>query len=198
MQILVLIPGILLLPKVCALKCYECIPGPSGSCNATTTDCPFNTQCGSVRTISNMGGSEFKFMGRTCVTPDQCFSGSVNFGFAQVVTNTMCCTSDLCNSQDSPDWSIPSPNGKKCFQCDGNDCTKTLTCNGKEDYCISAAVTVGEETTKIKGCASQMICSNTQTSQISGIIGTKISCCQGDLCNSASITLPAFCSLSHR
>lgn len=48
------------------------------------------------------GGSEFKFMGRTCVTPDQCFSGSVNFGFAQVVINSKCCTSDLCNSQDVP------------------------------------------------------------------------------------------------
>uniref|UniRef100_A0A3P9C3Y5 Phospholipase A2 inhibitor and Ly6/PLAUR domain-containing protein-like n=1 Tax=Maylandia zebra TaxID=106582 RepID=A0A3P9C3Y5_9CICH len=122
-------------------------------------------------------------MGRTCVTPDQCFSGSVNFGFAQVVINSKCCTSDLCNSQDVPDWSIPSPNGKKCSQCDGNDCTKTLTCNRNEDYCISAAVNAGGETTKVKGCASKMICSNTQTAQLSGIIGGEVSCCQGDLCN---------------
>ncbi|XP_026040537.1 mucin-13-like [Astatotilapia calliptera] len=188
MQILALILGILLLPKTCPLECYECIPGPSGSCNETTKECPSNTQCGSVRMISNMGGSEFKFMGRTCVTPDQCFSGSVNFGFAQVVINSKCCTSHLCNSQDVPDWSIPSPNGKKCSQCDGNDCTKTLTCNRNEDYCISAAVNAGGETTKVKGCASKMICSNTQTAQLSGIIGGEVSCCQGDLCNSDTTT----------
>ncbi|XP_042073305.1 phospholipase A2 inhibitor and Ly6/PLAUR domain-containing protein-like isoform X1 [Haplochromis burtoni] len=197
MQILALILGILLLPKTCPLECYECIPGPSGSCNETTKECPSNTQCGSVRMISNMGGSEFKFMGRTCVTPDQCFSGSVNFGFAQVVINSKCCTSDLCNSQDVPDWSIPSPNGKKCSQCDGNDCTKTLTCNRNEDYCISAAgsrprtlsfLNAGGETTKVKGCASKMICSNTQTAQLSGIIGGEVSCCQGDLCNSDTTT----------
>ncbi|CAI5662757.1 unnamed protein product [Oreochromis niloticus] len=138
MQFLVLILGMVLLPKVCALKCYECIP--SGSCNARTRDCPSNTQCGSARTISNM------------------------------------------------DWSISSPNGKKCFQCDGNDCTKTLTCNGNEDYCISAAVPLGGQTTKLKGCASKMICSGIQTAQISGFIGEEISCCRGDLCNSASST----------
>ncbi|XP_005466283.1 urokinase plasminogen activator surface receptor [Oreochromis niloticus] len=186
MQFLVLILGMVLLPKVCALKCYECIP--SGSCNARTRDCPSNTQCGSARKISNMGGSEYKFIGRTCVPSDLCFSGSVNFGFVQTVFNTMCCTSDLCNSQDSPDWSISSPNGKKCFQCDGNDCTKTLTCNGNEDYCISAAVPLGGQTTKLKGCASKMICSGIQTAQISGFIGEEISCCRGDLCNSASST----------
>ncbi|XP_039877566.1 urokinase plasminogen activator surface receptor-like isoform X3 [Simochromis diagramma] len=115
-------------------------------------------------------------------------SGSVNLGFSQAVINTMCCTSDLCNSQDVPDWSISSPNGKKCFQCDGKDCTKTLSCNGNEDYCISAAVKAGGTTTKVKGCASKTICSNSATQQLSTVIGGEISCCQGDLCNRASST----------
>ncbi|XP_063341090.1 phospholipase A2 inhibitor and Ly6/PLAUR domain-containing protein-like [Pelmatolapia mariae] len=183
MQILVLILGIVLLPKVCPLKCYDCIPGPSGSCNETTRECPSYTQCGSVKMTSNMGGSEFKLTGRTCVTPDQCFNGSVNLGFVQTVFNTMCCTSDLCNSQDLPEGSIGSPNGRKCFQCVENDCTKTLSCSGNEDYCISVAVTAEEQKVTLKGCASKLICSNTQYAEI---FGAEISCCQGDLCNSAS------------
>uniref|UniRef100_I3KEG5 UPAR/Ly6 domain-containing protein n=1 Tax=Oreochromis niloticus TaxID=8128 RepID=I3KEG5_ORENI len=190
MQVLVLILGIVLLPKACPLKCYNCIPGPSGGCIETKIDCPSSyTQCGSARMNSKMGGLEYKRIWRTCFPPDQCFNGSVNLGFSQAVINIMCCTSDLCNSQDVPDWSISSPNGKKCFQCDEKDCTKTLTCNGTEDYCISAAVNAGGgATTKVKGCASKMICSKPQTAQLSAVIGGEISCCQGDLCNSASST----------
>uniref|UniRef100_A0A3P8P0J0 UPAR/Ly6 domain-containing protein n=1 Tax=Astatotilapia calliptera TaxID=8154 RepID=A0A3P8P0J0_ASTCA len=187
--ILVLVLGIVLLPKACPLKCYDCIPGLSGGCTETKIDCPSShTRCGSARINSKLGGLETKRVLRTCFTPDQCFNGSLNLGFSQAVINTMCCTSDLCNSQDVPDWSISSPNGKKCFQCDEKDCTKTLTCNGNEDYCISAAVKAGVTTTKVKGCASKTICSHSQTEQLSADIGGEISCCQGDLCNRASST----------
>uniref|UniRef100_A0A668V352 UPAR/Ly6 domain-containing protein n=1 Tax=Oreochromis aureus TaxID=47969 RepID=A0A668V352_OREAU len=172
--------------SACPLKCYNCIPGPSGGCIETKIDCPSSYTHGSSLVS---GGLEYKRIWRTCFPPDQCFNGSVNLGFSQAVINIMCCTSDLCNSQDVPDSSISSPNGKKCFQCDEKDCTKTLTCNGTEDYCISAAVNAGGgATTKVKGCASKMICSKPQTAQLSAVIGGEISCCQGDLCNSASST----------
>uniref|UniRef100_A0A3P9DA77 UPAR/Ly6 domain-containing protein n=1 Tax=Maylandia zebra TaxID=106582 RepID=A0A3P9DA77_9CICH len=177
MQILVLVLGIVLLPKACPLKCYDCKPGTSGGCTETKIDCPSShTRCGSARMNSKLGKILFYS------------SSSILFLTLLTVINTMCCTSDLCNSQDVPDWSISSPNGKKCFQCDGKDCTKTLSCNGNEDYCISAAVKAGVTTTKVKGCASKTICSHSATEQLSAVIGGEISCCQGDLCNRASST----------
>ncbi|XP_025767100.1 urokinase plasminogen activator surface receptor [Oreochromis niloticus] len=172
-------------PKAaCALQCYECIPGLSLNCTETTKECPSNTQCGSFRIISYAGGTDLTDVKmKMCALAEECSEASVNLGVAQAVITSKCCTSDLCNTQDAPGGTIPSPNGKKCYQCDGIDCTKTLTCNGNEDHCISVAE---GETTKVKGCTSKMICSNTKIAQISAIIGAEISCCQGDLCNSPS------------
>uniref|UniRef100_A0A3Q0RPV6 UPAR/Ly6 domain-containing protein n=1 Tax=Amphilophus citrinellus TaxID=61819 RepID=A0A3Q0RPV6_AMPCI len=190
MQILLLILGTVLLPKAaCALKCYECTPELSGSCTQTTKECPSSTQCGSIRMISYAGGSKLADIKmKSCALAEQCVNGSVNFGVATTVLTSSCCSSDLCNSQDAPDGSISSPNGKKCFQCDGQGCTKTLNCNGNEDYCISAKATVGGEKATVKGCASELICSSVQSAQMTGVIAGKISCCQGDLCNRASST----------
>ncbi|KAL4008271.1 hypothetical protein ACER0C_002123 [Sarotherodon galilaeus] len=182
MHILVLILGTVLLPKACALKCYKCIPGPSGNCTQTTKECPSNTQCISFRTSTYAGGSKhLDIKGKDCAVAEDCSEGSINFGVLQILITSKCCTSDLCNTQDAPDGNISPSNGKKCFQCDANNCTKTLTCNGNEDYCISGA----EEKITVKGCASKLMCSSTQTAQISEIIGEEFSCCQGDLCNSA-------------
>ncbi|XP_026016266.1 urokinase plasminogen activator surface receptor-like [Astatotilapia calliptera] len=189
MQILVLILGIGLLPKACALKCFECPPELSGSCIQTTKECPSNTQCGSVRMTSYAGGSKMlDIKAKSCAAAEECVQASVNFGVSQTLLTSKCCTSNLCNSQDAPEASISSPNGKKCFQCDGNDCTKTVNCNGNEDHCISAAVTAGGQKVTFKGCASKLICSGMQSAQIPGIGGAKMSCCQGDLCNSGSST----------
>ncbi|XP_005463486.1 urokinase plasminogen activator surface receptor-like [Oreochromis niloticus] len=188
MQILVLILGIVLLPRACALKCYECIPDLSGSCTETTKDCPSNTQCGSIRLTSYAGGTKADVKVKGCAAAEECVQASVNYGVIQNLITSKCCTSDLCNSQDAPEGSISSPNGKKCFYCDGTDCSKTLNCNGNEDHCISTTVTAGGQKATVKGCASKVICSSTQTAQIPGIGEAEISCCQGDLCNSGSST----------
>uniref|UniRef100_A0A3Q0R1E3 UPAR/Ly6 domain-containing protein n=1 Tax=Amphilophus citrinellus TaxID=61819 RepID=A0A3Q0R1E3_AMPCI len=187
MQIFVLILGTVLLSKAaCALKCYQCYN--SGSCTQTTTECPSSNQCGSFTLTSYAGGSSSNVKIKSCATAENCVNGSVNFGIVETVLTSRCCSSDLCNSQDAPDGSIPSPNGKKCFTCDRKVCTKTLNCNGNEDYCISTKVTAAGATVTLKGCASKVICSKTQSVQIAGVIGAEISCCQGDLCNRASST----------
>uniref|UniRef100_A0A669CKY3 Urokinase plasminogen activator surface receptor-like n=1 Tax=Oreochromis niloticus TaxID=8128 RepID=A0A669CKY3_ORENI len=200
--------------SACALKCYECIPGPSGSCTDTIKECPFNTQCASARTTSYAGGSKVDdYKGKDCVTPEDCVQASINFGDSQFASITKCCTTDLCNHQDAPEYSF-SPNGKKCFYCDGTDCTKTLKCNKNEDYCVSLAgnrpsafsvymfilfcfdelflsfissVTEGGQNVTRKGCASKLVCSSTQSAKIT-VTGPEISCCQGNFCNSASST----------
>nr|XP_020444520.1 urokinase plasminogen activator surface receptor-like [Monopterus albus] len=81
-----------------------------------------------------------------------------------------------------------SANGKKCFACDGQNCNTLLNCQDNEDHCIKTTVAVGGEKVTMKGCASTSICSNPQISQVSGVIGAEVSCCQGDYCNSASST----------
>lgn len=37
--------------------------------------------------------------------------------------------------------SVPKfiPNGKKCYSCEGQKCTRSLNCDGNEDYCIKSS-----------------------------------------------------------
>ncbi|XP_026227543.1 urokinase plasminogen activator surface receptor-like [Anabas testudineus] len=189
MHLLTLVLGIVLLPQAYTLRCYECAMGISGSCNSTEKDCPSQTQCGAVRLVSYAGGTkQLDISGKTCALPEECVSGSVNFGVAKTVVTSECCSSNLCNTQPAPEPPASSPNGKQCFTCDGQTCTATLNCEGNEDYCISAKVTGGAEKVVVKGCASKQMCSNSQSAQMTQVIGTEMSCCQGNFCNSAQST----------
>ncbi|KAL7393326.1 hypothetical protein ABVT39_009427 [Epinephelus coioides] len=187
MHLLTLILGIVLLPKAYCLKCYECIPGASGTCTDTTKECP--SQCGAARVISYAGGSKLADINsKDCAVAEECVEASMNFGITKTVITSKCCTSELCNTQPAPEPIKSNPNGKKCFTCDGQSCTATLNCDGNEDYCISSKVSEGNEKVTVKGCASKLVCSNTASAQISGAIGGQVSCCQGNFCNSASST----------
>uniref|UniRef100_A0A3Q0R1F3 UPAR/Ly6 domain-containing protein n=1 Tax=Amphilophus citrinellus TaxID=61819 RepID=A0A3Q0R1F3_AMPCI len=93
-----------------------------------------------------------------------CISGSINFGFDGIVITSSCCSSDLCNSQDAPVAIIPSPNGKTCFQY----------------YCISVN---GNKPAVLSVCMSVL-----PLLRGTFIFGGPISCCQGNLFNSASST----------
>ncbi|KAG5274755.1 hypothetical protein AALO_G00139770 [Alosa alosa] len=78
----------------------------------------------------------------------------MNFGIAR--SSTECCKTDLCNSQKTPELNTNmTPNGKKCFTCEGDDCTKQLSCVGNEDRCIKA---------------TELPCSRTTTNELNGLL----------------------------
>nr|XP_019948851.1 PREDICTED: urokinase plasminogen activator surface receptor-like [Paralichthys olivaceus] len=187
---LFLIFGIVLLPKASTLKCFECLPGGSGSCRDTEKECPFQgAQCGALRVVTYAGDLKVSDINaKTCVTAEQCVEGSLNFGVSRTYITSKCCTSELCNTQFAPEPQKSNPNGKKCFSCDGKSCTGTVNCEGNEDHCISTTVDLGGEKTTMKGCGSSMMCSGAQTAEIAGVIKAELTCCQGNFCNSAIST----------
>uniref|UniRef100_A0A3B3U9X5 UPAR/Ly6 domain-containing protein n=1 Tax=Poecilia latipinna TaxID=48699 RepID=A0A3B3U9X5_9TELE len=107
---------------------------------------------------------------KNCIMAELCLDFSINNGFHRLLQKSSCCNGDLCNTQT--DYPKPdnksTPNGKKCFACDGENCMKTLNCLGDENYCVKVTV-VNQVTSRILG---------------------QFSCCQGDYCNSASNASP--------
>uniref|UniRef100_A0A3B5M3Y7 UPAR/Ly6 domain-containing protein n=1 Tax=Xiphophorus couchianus TaxID=32473 RepID=A0A3B5M3Y7_9TELE len=103
-----------------------------------------------------------------CMMPELCVENSVNYGTYKVVKNSVCCNGDLCNAQ-IPEYKS-APNGKKCFTCEGENCMKTLKCEGNENYCVKATrAQYGFRASRVNQFSTE-----------------QLSCCQGDYCNSAS------------
>ncbi|XP_036448129.1 prostate stem cell antigen-like [Colossoma macropomum] len=126
-----------------------------------------------------MGGGPAELTVKSCATAEQCVTGSLNLGLLKI--NSKCCSTDLCNSNKAPALSL---NGKKCYACADDDCTRTMNCEGDEDQCISARVSLGGVQMEMKGCASRSFCSSeTSSMKAAGITG-RVSCCEGDMCNS--------------
>ncbi|XP_047453832.1 urokinase plasminogen activator surface receptor-like isoform X3 [Mugil cephalus] len=188
MYLLTLVLGIVLLPEANTLTCYECIP-LTGTCTETTTLCPTHrNQCAALVASYTDGSKVWNVNAKSCVAPEECGQYSANFGVSRTVIASKCCSTDLCNTQPAPEPNKTNPNGRKCFSCGGEICNTTLNCLGNEDYCISATVSTGGQNVTLKGCSSNVICTNKELAQIMGLTGVDMSCCQGDYCNSASST----------
>uniref|UniRef100_A0A8C6MBT7 Urokinase plasminogen activator surface receptor-like n=1 Tax=Nothobranchius furzeri TaxID=105023 RepID=A0A8C6MBT7_NOTFU len=187
MYFFTLVLGLWLLPKADALQCYECLPNKYGSCTETTSECPSQDyQCAAARVTSFIGDSKISdFTFKKCAQAKDCFKGSFNYGISQTRINSSCCTGNLCNTKPAPNSGLVS-NGRQCFTCKGTDCTQPLNCEGSEDHCIKATVTVGGVTTILKGCTSMQFCSGDAIAQTAHMTGVDVSCCQGNFCNSAS------------
>ncbi|KAM9722863.1 uncharacterized protein ACNS7B_018451 [Menidia menidia] len=190
MHFLTLILGILLqlFSSGETLQCFECLTLPC----STTVTCPVqNAQCASVRMRTYASGTtpediEFK----SCALPQECGVTSLNHGVSRVVAAARCCSTDRCNNHSAPAIPSPAPNGKRCYTCVGTTCTQFLNCVGNEDHCVEVTVTDGGMESTLKGCASESFCSALPTAQRAFLPGPTsragISCCQGELCNSAS------------
>ncbi|XP_066526948.1 urokinase plasminogen activator surface receptor-like [Hoplias malabaricus] len=168
---------------VLSLKCYHCIPDPSGTCTNTQTACP--SQCGSVTIVVNATGQQKETSNKGCAPAAECVSGSLNLGIMKTTVNTQCCSTDLCNSQNVSALPFKSPNGKQCYYCADKDCSGTVDCLGDEDQCFSFTANAAGVQVKIKGCVTRSICNApTWSMQTAGISGD-LSCCSGNLCNGA-------------
>ncbi|XP_029929297.1 urokinase plasminogen activator surface receptor [Myripristis murdjan] len=187
MNVLLLIFGSVLLPKVYSLQCYECLIG--AACSNSQRDCPTGL-CGTTRVISYVGGSKQVDLNiKSCAVAEQCISGSINFGVAKTVLATKCCSTDLCNNQEPQVSSDTSPNGKKCYGCNTENCNAVMECSGTEDRCISAlAPGPGGGKQRVKGCVSKSVCSALSVKEVAANIGQDVSCCEGNMCNSAGTT----------
>uniref|UniRef100_A0A8C2D9V1 Lymphocyte antigen 6 family member M5 n=1 Tax=Cyprinus carpio TaxID=7962 RepID=A0A8C2D9V1_CYPCA len=173
-----------------SLSCYEC-SGQKGSCaNQKVKTCPRGfSKCMSTTAVTQVGDS-LKVKVKDCAA--DCASGSMNLGI--VKRSSVCCNTDRCNVRDAPDPSIDS-NGKKCYSCDGKNCSNTVSCSGSEDHCITSAASYGEQSLVVKGCVSKSICDT--TTSVDDV--QKISCCEGNLCNGVQSVSQSFlflcCSL---
>ncbi|KAG5271040.1 hypothetical protein AALO_G00175190 [Alosa alosa] len=171
-----------LFSEVAALTCYQCVPDTSQTCTNTQT-CSAGS-CASTTVNAYAGGTRQEINLWSCASLVQCISGSVNFGIARSTISTKCCKTDLCNSQKTPEVNTNTPNGKQCFTCEGDDCTKQLSCVGNEDRCIKTTTTMSGQTVTMKGCASSSICAGDLSADL-GSVAVGLNCCEGNLCNSA-------------
>ncbi|KAA0719763.1 hypothetical protein E1301_Tti019153 [Triplophysa tibetana] len=170
-----------------SLQCKECT-NMTGSCVGEVKNCSLLlTGCASATVVGSIGNNSAVTQVKSCNSPLNCVNASVNFGIARATISMTCCYTNLCNTQDVPDSYTIIPNGKQCYYCDANNCSNKLNCLGTEDYCIKAKANITSLPPTVKGCVSKSVC------DIPSLVPEgygDISCCQGDLCNSAkSITL---------
>ncbi|XP_067232918.1 urokinase plasminogen activator surface receptor-like [Chanodichthys erythropterus] len=180
-----------------SLRCYEC-KGLESSCGRKMVKtCPSgSSQCESATAVTRIGDitskGTFKKCGADCLNGSMSFGMSFGMGLGNSKVTTSCCSSDLCNARNAP---VSVLNGKKCFSCDGQSCSVTVSCSGTEDNCFKAIETFGGQAIVIKGCVTKSICD--ATTSVSDF--TFISCCEGNMCNGAQSVSQSFlflcCSL---
>ncbi|KAF4117983.1 urokinase plasminogen activator surface receptor-like [Onychostoma macrolepis] len=154
--------------------CYEC-KGLGNYCPDRPVICPIGfSKCMSSTFILQIGDTPVKMKQKECI--EECQDSSINYGtFKQTFS---CCDTRLCNYRDAPDPRTNVPNGRTCYYCDGQDCSKTVRCSGTEDRCITTTMTKGGLKMLVKGCISKYMCGALKCSFIQDV-----SCCEGDLCN---------------
>ncbi|KAL7864068.1 hypothetical protein AOLI_G00154880 [Acnodon oligacanthus] len=170
-----------LLPKALTLVCNQCIQDMFVTCRDTEVVC--SDRCGSQTVLVNTGGVHQVSSAKACAVASQCNNGSLNLAVMKMTVHMQCCTTDRCNSRIPAALPFGSPNGKKCYTCDNNNCRGTVRCEGDQDRCISATATAGGVQVAVKGCVSRNLCTgDASRMKAAGITGS-VSCCAGNLCN---------------
>ncbi|KAL1253418.1 hypothetical protein QQF64_018111 [Cirrhinus molitorella] len=192
-----------------SLECYACEPGQY--CQYSTRTC--YDKCRSTKTVDYFGphreeadnrqrerartpiriknkhatcpgtGQKQETMSKGCANPHDCKSWSLGTGCWTREYVAECCSSYRCNEKYVSVYFSHNPNGKRCYTCDEEDCSKTLSCWGQEDYCFTAYEPSSQQSLATKGCASKSACDQ-EPGEILGLNGN-ITCCEGNLCNVA-------------
>ncbi|XP_051959768.1 urokinase plasminogen activator surface receptor-like isoform X8 [Xyrauchen texanus] len=162
-----------------SLNCTQCIPDLTGTCVETLETCPSGfSECMSSK-VKVTGNITLDIKLKTCVQPIYCQFGNMNLGNTKI--SSICCNTDNCNIEDAPDPSS-TPNGKQCYTCNEPSCLNVLSCSGNEDYCIKASGSFVGVSATVKGCVSKSVCD--AAISIPNVVD--VTCCQGNLCNSAT------------
>uniref|UniRef100_A0A3B3DKC8 UPAR/Ly6 domain-containing protein n=1 Tax=Oryzias melastigma TaxID=30732 RepID=A0A3B3DKC8_ORYME len=173
-----------------ALKCYQCMTSDPEGCTDQEVECPSeNHQCASSFIFISGGSPSETIQMKGCFLPEECNEYSAIYGEEKRLRISKCCKSDLCNTEPVPEPSEPVPNGLQCFGCVGDDCNRTVNCEGIEDHCFTETVSFSIITRTRKGCASKSVCSAGESNSGEESFGIKRSCCQGNFCNAAPSNL---------
>uniref|UniRef100_A0A9J7Y9D4 UPAR/Ly6 domain-containing protein n=1 Tax=Cyprinus carpio carpio TaxID=630221 RepID=A0A9J7Y9D4_CYPCA len=175
-----------------SLDCYNCHDQQGGPCSKSTCYAE-PAKCVSSKGVQYIAGTKVEFISKSCSETFQCKNWSISTGSWRKNYAVQCCNTDFCNEQDAPDLSSHNPNGKRCYTCDWEDCSKTLSCWGNEDYCFTSKGRQGVT----KGCTSKFICDQDYGKFL--LQNDGVSCCSGNLCNGAQSVTQSFlflcCSL---
>lgn len=183
----------MLFPHAYTLNCYVC---PSSSSTCPQKQCPAEkSQCAAVRLTFYQGISKVDSLSKFCLPPQECIKGSMNLGVDRIVYTTECCNTNLCNKNNAEEPTKAKANGKKCHSCDGNgDCKSIMFCEGSEELCVKATVTSEGKNKTVKGCATRNMCSSDSKVSVQEL--SSVSCCEGNLCNSAEGASTSFMLLA--
>ncbi|XP_051959770.1 phospholipase A2 inhibitor and Ly6/PLAUR domain-containing protein-like [Xyrauchen texanus] len=168
-----------------SLNCTQCISYQTGTCVETQMTCPSGFSVCMSSKVKITGNITVDMKIKTCAQPKDCQTGFMNLGNTKI--SSICCSTDNCNNKDAPDPSS-TPNGNQCYSCNEPNCSNVLKCSGNEDYCVKASGSFGDVSATVKGCVSKSVC-ETATS-IQNLVN--VTCCQGNLCNSAKSFTQSF------
>ncbi|XP_043936210.1 protein psiQ-like [Protopterus annectens] len=106
-------------------------------------------------------------MVKSCEYPDICNqTGSGSVGTTNILFNTKCCSSDLCNYDSALNFPAVNntQNGLTCKACTGGntqDCFNNaapVPCTGNQDRCLVSSGSLYNKPYVISGCASSSAC----------------------------------------
>ncbi|XP_069041002.1 uncharacterized protein [Lepisosteus oculatus] len=101
-------------------------------------------------------------------------------------SETSCLAATATTTFTAAPYKDTTPNGRQCFTCVDNNCTKKLNCLGNEDRCFHASVVFAEgQASTVKGCLSQYACTKGALTVLDATLNGEVRCCKGSLCNSA-------------
>ncbi|XP_036448319.1 urokinase plasminogen activator surface receptor-like [Colossoma macropomum] len=180
MKVTLVLIGVFL-SEALALTCLQCSVTTNGPCQSTQNCLGM---CGMSALYTQ---DDLISYSAQCTPKEKCVSGNMSTAVTNYTISTGCCDSDNCIP--NPTVQSRPPSGKQCYSCSNSNknCSTTVKCSEGQDRCIRTKVVLGNSSMTVSGCASKSFCDKTPflLSSVLRTNFTEITCCQGNLCNSA-------------